>query len=383
MIGQYSGKPEGPTVIILGGVHGNEPSAINAMQQVFDVLKKNTPPFRGKFIGLIGNLEALASNMRFVDQDLNRMWTPERLEALAESPLDGFDETGETREQRELFNLFQTYFQNGRFPVYVLDFHTTSSESPPFVMLADTIRNRQFGLSFKTPIILGLEELLEGTIMHFAGDRGLCTLALESGQHNDANSIRRHVAATWISLVKAGCISQANVPNYHLHQQLLAKAVIKLPKVFEVRFRYGIQNGEQFEMMPGFKNFQPIRKGNLLARNKNGNIYSHLNGYIFMPLYQTQGSDGYFIIRKVNFVWLNISKWMRKLKIEKLLPFLPGINRSKKSTAELVVNRKIARWFVIEIFHLLGYRRKRIEDNSLIVTRRKFDFYGPEKNRGE
>ena len=37
----------------------------------------------------------------------------------------------------------------------------------------------------------------------------------------------------------------------------------------------------------------------------------------------------------------------------------------------LTVNSKIARWFVVEIFHLLGFRRQRPENGIQVFTRRR------------
>ena len=171
------------------------------------------------------------------------------------------------------------------------------------------------------------------------------------------------------------------MPDYESHQKRMKDATRQLSPVFEVRYRYGVKPNEEFYMSPGFKNFQSIKKGQLLASNRDGEIFNHLDGNIFMPLYQSQGNDGYFIIRPVSMFWLKLSEWMRKLKFEKIIPILPGIQRSPESATEFIVNRKIARWLVIEIFHLLGYRRKRIENGKLVVTRRKFDFHGPEEIR--
>jgi succinylglutamate desuccinylase len=49
-------------------------------------------------------------------------------------------------------------------------------------------------------------------------------------------------------------------------------------------------------MQPGYKNFQPIKKGELLAQQNGKPIYSEWDAYIFMPLYQKQGNDGFFVV---------------------------------------------------------------------------------------
>lgn len=378
IIGEYGGVQPGPNLVLLGGVHGNEPAAIIALQHVLDTLQEAQPPFRGKLIALRGNLPAIAASTRYIDEDLNRIWIPERMKPLETSPEFGDDRTVEQRERRELFRILSPLLDDYQNPLYLVDLHTTSAESPPFVIIADTIRNRRFARAFPVPIILGLEEQLEGTILHYLGDLGFRAVAFEAGQHHDPASVRNHIAAIWIALASAGCLQKEDLLDYAQQLRILRRAAEGLPPVYETRFRYAIAAGEQFRMKPGYRNFQPISRGEVLASNHRGEIRNTAPGNIFMPLYQSQGNDGYFRIRKVAYFWLIISEWLRKLRLERLLPFLPGIRVNPEIPNELIVNRRVARWLVLEIFHLLGYRKKRIENNTLIVTKRRYDLHGPE-----
>lgn len=369
LIGEYNGKADGPAVIFVGGIHGNEPAAIVALAKVLGTLSQLHLPFTGKMAAFRGNLNALSKSLRYIDEDMNRIWRLERMKHLTDDPSDDIDNTTEQKEQRELFKLLQPYFQDKQRPVYLIDLHTTSAKSLPFIILADTLRNRKLALNLHAPLVLGLEELLDGTIMNYAGDLGICTMAFESGQHDDVESIHNHVAAIWLFLAGAGSIARKDVPNLASHELRLINTCKSLPRVFEIKYRCGIQAGEGFRMEPGYENFHPVSRGELLARNKNGEIHSHLSGNIFMPLYQSLGNDGFFIIRKVPYFWLKISEGMRRLHLDKVLPLLPGIAKNPQAENEFIINQKIARWYVLEIFHLLGYRKKRIENEKLIVTK--------------
>ena len=377
IIGEFGGDLEGPLIIFLGGIHGNEPAGIIALQHVIASLYESHPVFRGKIAALAGNLSALSRATRYVDYDLNRIWTEERIHELATSPAFGEDPSVDHTEQRELYMLLQDYFRFPHTDVYVIDLHTTSARSSPFTIILDTLRNRKFALNLPVPIILGMEEHLTGTLLTYVDELGYHTLAFEAGQHDDPQSVANHIAAIWILLVSAGCISEKEVPNYHQYIQQLRTAAHNLPPIFEVRYRYAILPGEHFRMRPGYSNFQPIYKGEILARNEQGNILCEQRGNIFMPLYQPQGSDGFFVIRKVQAFWLKVSEWMRKLKMDKLLPFLPGIHRDADHPQQLIINRRIARWLVTDVLHLLGYRQKTYDRNKLIAVKRKFDLKGP------
>ncbi len=59
----------GPTVVILGGVHGNETCGVKALPALSQVSLQ-----RGKLILLYGNPLAIEQNVRFVEYNLNRLF---------------------------------------------------------------------------------------------------------------------------------------------------------------------------------------------------------------------------------------------------------------------------------------------------------------------
>lgn len=127
-------------------------------------------------------------------------------------------------------------------------------------------------------------------------------------------------------------------------------------------------------MEPGFTNFQPVARAQLLARDRHGDIRAVENGYVLMPLYQPKPRDRRILpVREVKPFWLTVSAWLRRLRLETLLPWIPGIRRHPERTDTLIVDRRVARWFVVELFHLLGFRRQRTEGEKLMVSRRPHD----------
>ncbi len=73
IIGQYNTESDGPMLIFVAEVHGNETSGIQALIEVFTVLEAKKPHINGFIVGLAGNLSALASEVRYIDEDLNRV----------------------------------------------------------------------------------------------------------------------------------------------------------------------------------------------------------------------------------------------------------------------------------------------------------------------
>ncbi|HKK11527.1 MAG TPA: hypothetical protein VJ945_01765, partial [Flavobacteriaceae bacterium] len=101
------------------------------------------------------------------------------------------------------------------------------------------------------------------------------------------------------------------------------------------------------------------------------NVESKHNAQIFMPLYQTQGEEGFFIIRKIKPFFLKLSVILRKLKADGLLILLPGISWSDSKKQSLLVNLKTARFMAKPIFHLLGYRNRQLDKTHLKLFNRE------------
>ena len=99
-IGRLVGRQPGPTLVVVGGMHGNEPGGGLAARRVLDRLARDSVEVCGELVALAGNLGALRAGRRYHVKDLNRQWGEERVQALASRP-PGEDDA-EDREQREL-----------------------------------------------------------------------------------------------------------------------------------------------------------------------------------------------------------------------------------------------------------------------------------------
>ena len=360
LLGSYGGDTPGPLVIGIGGMHGNEPAGVFALQQVLHSLHTRRPSFRGKLLALTGNRVALARDCRYIDEDFNRLWVPERLEGTRGRCAEP---TSEEQEKRELLAVIEMALAQRQGPAVFLDLHTTSAEGQPFVVIGDSLSNRRFAFGLQAPVILGLEEQLEGTLLNYLSEQGHVVIGFEGGQHASPSAVENHIAAIWSVLTTAGCLRSQDAPERTPPKQPACP-------VLEIRYHHLIQAGDDFVMEPGFTNFQPVRRGQILARDRHGQIRAQESGQILMPLYQGQGADGFFLVRTVRWFWLRLAVWLRHLRLERLLPLLPGVRRHPDQAATLVVEPRIARWFVMEIFHLLGFRKKRHRAGKLLVSRR-------------
>ncbi len=279
-------------------------------------------------------------------------------------------------ELSELDRIFDSVLITAQDEVYVLDLHSTSADGIPFATVGDTLRNREFARKFPVTILLGIEEQLDGTMLEYLNNAGTVTLGFEGGQHRSEKTVANHEALVWIALVNSGILKGTDISKYEAYRRHLNE-VNRRPGIFEVRHRHAIRPNDEFEMRRGFNNFDPIRRGQFLAHDKDGKISAPESGLLLMPLYQKLGEDGFFIGRNVAGFWLWLSAVLRRMRIQKLVRILPGVTQDPDDVETLIVNTQIARLFPLQIFHLLGYRRRRWSDGKLIVSRRKHDFQSP------
>lgn len=296
-INRIDGKDPGPTLIIVGGVHGNEPAGIEAARIVLSRHRHDKTPLVGEVVALAGNLRALVARRRYLDCDLNRQWTEEAVlharRSVAEASEGGTE--AEFHETVELADVLDAIIARARGPVFALDLHTTSAEGTPFGVVGPTEAHRAFAAHFALPTLLGLEEQLPGVLTGYLGARGCVTFAVEGGQHDGAKARDNLVAAVTVALVASGVFEKRHVPDYDASNEILDRARGDLPRLIEVKSRHAVTPDHGFAMEPGFSTIHPTRAGTLIARDKSGEIRAPKDCLVLLPLYQNQGSDGFFV----------------------------------------------------------------------------------------
>ncbi len=372
-IGTYGTSRPGPTIVALGGIHGNEPAGARAIEAVLHELRSRALPLRGHFVGLRGNLGALAAGRRYLARDLNRSWSAPDIERLLRSSGEPRDED---LEQRALLEQFVPWMRAARRPIVFLDLHSTSGPGAPFTCMADVLRNRPVALALPVPLILGIEELLDGSLLGYASDLGHTALAVEGGQNEDPRTEANHRAALWLALAATGALAASEIGDLDAQRAVLRDAARGLPAVVEIRYRHAVRDGDGFEMLPGFSNFTPLRRGQVVARDRDGPVRAPEDGLMLMPRYQSQGDDGWFLARRVSRAWLALSALLRHARVDRLVPLLPGVRRHPELPDHFVADPRVARYQVRNVFHLLGYRHERRQGEALVFARRRPGFRG-------
>ena len=294
----------GPVLFVITAcMHGNEQAGIEAIRKIEDFILENYVTdgklnMKGTLLGIIGNLGAVHENVRYIQRDLNRMWEKDFVYEILEKDLR--QQSFEEKEMHEIILTLRNVVLTGKYQkLFLLDLHTTSSDGI-FAICTEDKQSISLAEQLHVPVVRGLLQGISGTTLHYFNQNNLgidaTALAFEGGKHDDPRSSDRMMAAALFSLQSLGLLQ---APEQHEHEKILIEYSENLPKSVEVKYKYHVENKEKWEMLPGFANFDPVKKGQHVAYDESGPVYCPMDGLILMPLYQKKGRDGFFIVHEI------------------------------------------------------------------------------------
>ncbi len=298
ILGEYGSEGAGPLVIALGALHGNEHSGVIAARRVLEELALHRPAVHGRFLALLGNRTAHSHGIRYVGRDLNRMWTAERVAGIRECSREELRHA-EDIEMYELTRLLDAANRRTAGHITLLDLHTSSAPSEPFFAVANDMSAKRIARSTGIVEILGISEYLRGMLVEHGTRMGWSALAFEAGQHTAPESVDRHEAMIWHTLVATGVISGEAMPEQVKQRcEEMACGEEGGGRALKIVYRHALQPGDAYEMGPGYQNFTPVREGEVLGHDWRGEVHCPMDGLIFLPLYQSVGQEAFFIVRE-------------------------------------------------------------------------------------
>ncbi len=274
-----------PFVGIVGSMHGNEPCGLAAL------LRIESDANRGDFSILKGTLFLIHGNILASEQasrhseggtDLNRLfdfgyeedlpearWSSEHHRAIALRPL--------------LLSLD-----------VALDIHSTSAPTPPFGIVSHIVSSRplarKLGLPYLTHGWEGPGLLGHRVMMQMLSCRGKPSIAIECGQHEDAESIARAHKTCAHYLVACGLLDPKDAPPLAPEPalELAIEDAIKKPS-------------------PGFAFAGPLiglqqsGAGALIGSDENLEIRSKRNCFVIMPNASVEvGNDMLYLAHQID-----------------------------------------------------------------------------------
>ncbi|WP_445159299.1 hypothetical protein [Mesohalobacter salilacus] len=362
LIASIEHNPEWPTLIFFCCIHGNEKAGYIALESFFEHIHNFPEQLKGNLYGIFGNQEAYLQEFRFLDKDLNRIWTKSHLEESSRK-----DNVSEYHDLTEIYNVLYDILKRSKSEVYCIDLHTTSGPTKPFIVMNDALINRRFVRNLGYPVIFNVESFIEGALLNLLNDLGHVSLAFEGGEHYSKDSVKELKIFCYKTLYHTGIISAEALIDMGISEKYFKS---KPAKYFEMIFRQDLKPEDNFKMCGNYLNFQKLEKGERIATLNNQSIYAPKNFRIFMPLYQKKGEDGFFYIKRINRFKLKVARVFRNLQAENLLTFIPGIKKLNFYT--LSISKPLLKFIPKRLMFALGYRKSiEIDGENICFTKQE------------
>ena len=241
---RFSGDLSGPSIVILGGVHGDEPCGVFAVEKLRSLLATGERILtRGTLTLITANLEALAHNKRFMETNLNRLFKDN----------SGATHSSEVRRAEELKPLLAN-------TDFVLDLHSTSQPSPAFIVCEAGDRSfaEMLGIKWVVTGWAALDPALEGDTCTWANKHGAQAVTLECGQHTDPDAPLVAFSTAMRALSGLGMIETP-----------IVKEQVEPPQ-FLALYHAHILSQRGFVYARSFRGFDPIAEGEIIGTDANG-----------------------------------------------------------------------------------------------------------------
>ncbi len=263
------GAMPGKDVVIVVGIHGNETCGMQAVENLLPTLNNASEIVSGRVTFVYGNLRAIDAGVRFVEQNLNRLFRID--DELTHDQKASY----EYERSRELMPLFKSADA-------LLDIHSSGTkDTVPFVICNE--ESMELAKTFPFPIVsYGWDNLEPGGTDDFVIRHGKIGLCVECGYHNEPGAIERAEQAIQIFLRAMGCIEFDLV------------ALDEAPRIVHVHHIHKTQTN--FTPARYFPDFEKVVKGELVGIDGDNQVHAANDGVvIFVRNRQARGEEAFIL----------------------------------------------------------------------------------------
>lgn len=278
---QVTGQARGPRVVIMGGVHGDEPCGYLAVRELLRLIAAGAITIRaGTLVLAIGNEAALVTKTRAVGANLNRLFREPSVE------LSPCYERDRAEVLKEIL----------RPAAYLLDLHAVSREAPPYIMCEDAIVPFASTLGCPT-IVVGWNSLgddsIAGDTENYVNKHGGVGITVENGQRTWEGGAAYAFGLAQRFLRKLAIIDEARAAFADTDS-------CAEPSVYHL---FQVQNLEDpsFRYARPWKSFDFVAAGTVIGSDLRRDIVADEDCYIIMPAEPTErtlGEDLYVLGRR-------------------------------------------------------------------------------------
>lgn len=281
---QTRGSLSAPSVMILGGTHGNERTGIAVVRQLQNEIASGKYTVIGGALALVlGNPAAIEQNVRAIDgRDLNRYFS--------HVALSNDDESEEWNRATQIAELI-------RQSDVVIDLHATNKPSVPFVASKNDAEHRNIFRWFHPNCVLVDPEYIFGggvpvAIDEYADNQGKVGLCFETGWVEDESITPQVFESVVRYLVDVGILEgeKAVAPNIDAAVYEITGSILRDDRVFT------------FADGRGKSSFEHIDENDVVGYRGDEAVVAENDGVIIfpkLPEHQAIGKPVCYLAKKI------------------------------------------------------------------------------------
>ncbi|HCK33353.1 MAG: hypothetical protein CMH32_07750 [Micavibrio sp.] len=282
-IKKYTSENKGPTILILGRIHGNEPIGTKIIERLMKDIDDKIIQLKNGAINLIAccNERAANEDTRFIDLNLNRIMSAQLIKE------------NKGAYEAELALQVMEAIDNADM---LIDLHSfVDPGTPPYMICIDDnaiARDMVKASGYKTILCASpfLTPANSQMTVDYAKSKGKPAVLIEAGYHNDPTAFNRGYEAVLNILATLGFIDKS----------------IEIPSTsqdFVVMKDYILQK-DGYELVFPLKSAKDINIGDPIYKTKNGDIISSkVKGEIFAKNLTPRSGEEYCYIADIFKGW--------------------------------------------------------------------------------
>lgn len=258
------GSHNGPCVVIMGAVHGNE----RLGEAVIAKLRHQITPEKlyGDLILILGNPMAYGAHQRYMDCDLNRLFG-DNFNGLKKKPQSELNV--EEKRAIEIAPFLET-------ADYLLDIHSTIKPSVPFVYCENTEKHLKIASLFGTQYVVSPSPgcrpaELTACADNYVDAHGGIGVTYEAGWHRGAAIFPEALVNTYAFLEHVGAMQP------HLPQKARKKTTQLIV------YDYIIAETNYFKFSKDYENFDVVEKGEVIGVNNEKHFVAKEKSLMVFP----------------------------------------------------------------------------------------------------
>ncbi|MEM7654368.1 MAG: succinylglutamate desuccinylase/aspartoacylase family protein [Pseudomonadota bacterium] len=258
---RFDAAEPGPHAVVVGLIHGNEMCGALALNTL---LSAGLRPNRGSISFVFANIEAFERfdptdpfRTRFVDEDMNRIWSPE--------VLDGSRNSIELARAREIRSVIES-------ADYLLDLHSMMRPNQPLALTGVADRGLALAAGVGAPEMVVVDEgHASGTRLRdhprfVETDSAATALLVECGQHWAQDSSDLALALTLRFLTHLGLVSEnaaSSLTPQHRSLEIDAQQIVHVTEAISPRT-------DAFQFVEPFRGVEIIKDAGTIIAHDGG-----------------------------------------------------------------------------------------------------------------